>query len=254
MEKFVYALLLTSRRLRRYFQGYPIHVLTDLPVKHVLSKPKISGRLAKWAIELGSYEITYLPRISVKGQVLADYLAEMRGELEVIHEQTELQPTRGEIWDLFTDGVSCAEGAGVGLILTSPIGEEHKYALCFNFNVRNNEAEYEALLTGLNIAHKLKVTKLRAYVDSQLVSNQFNGSFDVHELSMQKYLKLLKETVATFEHFELTQVPRSQNKKADALSDLAALTFSHFQKQVWLEELPNKAIDGGLVVAAIEEV
>ncbi|XP_071714641.1 uncharacterized protein [Rutidosis leptorrhynchoides] len=215
MEKFVYALLLTSRRLRRYFQGHPIHVLTDLPVKHVLNKPEISGRLAKCAIELGSYEITYLPRTSVRGQVLAYYLAEMTGELEVIHEQTELKPVRGETWDLFTDSASCTEGSGAGLILTSPNGEEHTYALQFNFDVTNNEAEYEALLAGLNI----------------LVSNQFNGSFDAHELSMQKYLKLLKETAEKFEHFELAQVSRSQNKKADALSKLAALTFSHFQKK-----------------------
>ncbi|XP_071688947.1 uncharacterized protein [Rutidosis leptorrhynchoides] len=117
------------------------------------------------------------------------------------------------------------------MILTSPSGEEHAYVLRFNFDVTNNEAEYEALLAGLNIALKLNITKLRAYVDSQLVSNQFNGSFDAHELSMQK----------------------SQNKKADALSKLAALTFSHFQKQVWVEELPSKAINGSLVIAAIAE-
>ncbi|XP_071700366.1 uncharacterized protein [Rutidosis leptorrhynchoides] len=164
----------------------------------------------------------------------------MTGELEVIHERTELQPGQ--------------EGVGAGLILTSPSGEEHTYALRFNFDVTNNEAKYEALLAGLNIVHKLNITKLRAFVNSQLVSNQFNGSFDAHELSMQKHLKLLKETAEKFEHFELAQVSRSQNKKADALSKLVALTFSHFQRQVWVEEFPSKAIDGGLVVAAIEEV
>ncbi|XP_071727790.1 uncharacterized protein [Rutidosis leptorrhynchoides] len=252
-EKFVYALLLTSRRLRRYFQGHPIHVLTDLPVKHVLNKHEVYGRLAKWAIELGSYKITYLPRTSVKGQVLADYLAKMTGDLEVIHERTELNPIQGETWNLFTDGASCAEGVGAGLILTSPSGEKHTYALRFNFDVTNNEAEYEAQLAGLNIALKLNIAKLRAYVDSQLVSNHFKGSFDAHELSMQKYLKLLKETAEKFEHFELAQISRSQNKKADALSKLEALTFSNFQKQVWVEELPSKAIDGSLVLAAVVE-
>ncbi|XP_071688012.1 uncharacterized protein [Rutidosis leptorrhynchoides] len=70
---------------------------------------------------------------------------------------------------------------------------------------------------------------------------------------MQKYLKFLKETAKKFEHFEFAQVLRSQNKKPNALSKLAALTFSHFQKQIWVEELPSKAIDGSLVVAAIEE-
>ncbi|XP_071687772.1 uncharacterized protein [Rutidosis leptorrhynchoides] len=253
IEKFVYALILTSRRLRRYFQGYLVHVLTNMPVKQVLTKPEISGRLALWAVELGAYEISYFPRNAIKGQVLADYLVEMSGELEIINKRTELKPVQSETWDLFTDGASCAEGAGAGLVLTSPIGEEHTYALRFNFDVTNNEAEYEALLAGLNIVHKMSVTKLRTFTDSQLVANQFSGSFDAHELSMQKYLKLLQESVMRCEHFELAQIPRSQNKKADALSKLAALTFSHFQKLVWVEELPSKSIDNDLMVASVEE-
>ncbi|XP_071739885.1 uncharacterized protein [Rutidosis leptorrhynchoides] len=178
----------------------------------------------------------------------------MTGVLEVIHERMQLKPLQHEIWELYTDGASCVEGAGAGLVLTSQSGEEHTYALRFNFDVTNNEAKYEALLVGLNMAHKMNVLQLRAYVDSQLVTNQFNGSFEAQEFSMQKYLKLVQEAVEKFEFFELTRVSRSQNKKADALSKLAALTFSHFQKQVWVEELPNKSIDGSLIVAAIEEV
>ncbi|XP_071714985.1 uncharacterized protein [Rutidosis leptorrhynchoides] len=202
IEKFVYALILTSRRLRIYFQGHPVHVLTNMPIKQVLTKPEISGRLALWVVELGAYQISYLPRSAIKGQILADYLAEMTGELEVINESTELKPAVRETWDLFTDRASCAEGAGAGLVLASSSGEQHTYALRFNFD---------------------------------------------------KYLQLLKELAVRFEHFELAQVPRSQNKKADALSKLAALTFSHFQKQVWVEELPSKSIDNDLMVASVIE-
>ncbi|XP_071741152.1 uncharacterized protein [Rutidosis leptorrhynchoides] len=194
-----------------------------MPIKQVLTKPEISGRLVLWAVELGAYEISYLPCNAIKGQVFADYLAEM------------------------------SEGAGAGLVLASPSGEEHTYALRFNFDATNNEAEYEALLADLNIAHKMNVTKLRAFTDSKLVANQFSGFFDAHDPSMQKYLKLLQESVVRFEHFELAQVKRSQNKKADALSKLVALTFSHFQKQVWVEELPSKSIDNDLMVAYVEE-
>ncbi|XP_071728589.1 uncharacterized protein [Rutidosis leptorrhynchoides] len=223
IEKLVYALILTSRSLRRYFQGQLVYVLTNMPIKQVLTKPEISGRLALWAVELGTYQISYLPRNAIKGQVLANYLAEM------------------------------SEGAGPGLVLASPSGEEHTYALRFNLDVTNNEAEYEALLAGLNIAHKMSITKLRAFTDSQLVANQFNGSFEAHDSSMQKYLKLLQESTVRFKHFKLAQVPGSQNKKADALSKLAALTFTHFQKQVWVEELPGKSIDNDLMVAYVVE-
>ncbi|XP_071739666.1 uncharacterized protein [Rutidosis leptorrhynchoides] len=171
-----------------------------------------------------------IQKLAVKGQVLADYLAEMTGELEVINERIELKLAVGETWDLFTDGASCAEGAGAGLVLASPSGEEHTYALRFNFDVTYNEAKYEALLAGLNIARKMDIAKLRAFTDSQLVANQFNGSFEAHDSTMQKYLQLLKELAVRFEHFELAPLPRSQNKKANGFSKLAALTFSHFQK------------------------
>ncbi|XP_071708696.1 uncharacterized protein [Rutidosis leptorrhynchoides] len=182
--------------------------------------------------------VYFVSKALTGSEVMADYLAEMSGELEVINERTTLKPVLDETWDLFTDGASCAEGADAGLVLANPSGEERTYPLRFNFDVSNNEAEYEALLAGLNIARKMNIAKLQAFTDSQLVANQFNGSFEAHDPSMQKYLQLLKELAARFEHFELAQVPRSQNKKADALSKLAALTFSHFQKQPnWMEPI-----------------
>ncbi|XP_071687966.1 uncharacterized protein [Rutidosis leptorrhynchoides] len=70
---------------------------------------------------------------------------------------------------------------------------------------------------------------------------------------MQKYLKLLQESAMRFEHFKLAQVPMRQNKKADVLNKLVVLTFSHFQKQVWVEELPHKSIDNDLMVVSVGE-
>src|ERR1044071_1144362 len=77
MEKLVLALIHASRRLRRYFQGHPINVLTDFRINDILRKPELSGRLAKWAIELGEHSISYKARPSFKGQILADFLTEV---------------------------------------------------------------------------------------------------------------------------------------------------------------------------------
>ena len=66
MEKLTLALVHAARRLRRYFQAHPIKVITDRPIKHVLSSTAASGRLAKWAVELGACDISYVPRVSVK--------------------------------------------------------------------------------------------------------------------------------------------------------------------------------------------
>nr|GEX12701.1 reverse transcriptase domain-containing protein [Tanacetum cinerariifolium] len=56
------------KRLRRYFQAHPIAVITDQPIKQIMSRPGVAGRLQKWSVMLGEHNITYRPRTSVKGQ------------------------------------------------------------------------------------------------------------------------------------------------------------------------------------------
>ncbi|GKA62766.1 reverse transcriptase domain-containing protein [Tanacetum coccineum] len=76
MEKLVLALLSASKRLKRYFQAYTIVVITDQPIKQLLSSSEISGRMLKWKFELEGYDIQYRPRTSIKGQILADFIVE----------------------------------------------------------------------------------------------------------------------------------------------------------------------------------
>nr|GEW25833.1 reverse transcriptase domain-containing protein [Tanacetum cinerariifolium] len=72
-----------SKRLQRYFQAHPIAVITDQPIKQIMSRPNVAGRLQKWSVMLEEHNITYRPRTSVKGQVLADFLAEMPDETQM---------------------------------------------------------------------------------------------------------------------------------------------------------------------------
>ncbi|GJX59624.1 reverse transcriptase domain-containing protein [Tanacetum coccineum] len=80
MEKLVLALVFAAKRLRRYFQAHPIAVITDQPIKQIISRPDVVGRLQKWSVMLGEHNITYRPRTSVKGQILADFLIEKSDE------------------------------------------------------------------------------------------------------------------------------------------------------------------------------
>ncbi|GJX39331.1 reverse transcriptase domain-containing protein [Tanacetum coccineum] len=158
MEKLVLALLSASRRLKRYFQAHTIVVITDQPIKQLLSKSKISGRMLKWKFELEGYDIQYRPRTSIKGQILADFIVERPDEEspdELMAEPEELPKP----WTLFTDGSSCIDGSGAGLILTNPEGVEFTYAMRFRFEATNNEAEYEALIAGLRIAEQMGIKK-----------------------------------------------------------------------------------------------
>lgn len=83
LERPVLALIYAARRLRWYFQEHQIEVLTNCLIKYILLKPKMSGHLAKYAIELGKHDISYCPRTNIKGKVLANFLLEIPGEVKI---------------------------------------------------------------------------------------------------------------------------------------------------------------------------
>ncbi|GJX03136.1 reverse transcriptase domain-containing protein [Tanacetum coccineum] len=222
------------------------------PIQQVLSRPKVTGRLLKWSIELGEYAIHYRPRVSVKGQILADFIVE-RIEEDSPDTLMKIEEELPEPWILFTDGASCTDGFGAGLILTNPEGMEFTYALRFRFDATNNKAEYEALITGLRIAEQMGVKNLQANVDSRLVANQVNGTYVAKEADMIRYLKKVRTLTSSFKAFSIRQVPRSENKKDDAVSKIASTSFTHLSKQVLVEELKEKTISEVEILAVVEE-
>ena len=76
MEKLAFALVTTTRKLKPYFQAHTIVVLTDRPLRRAMSNPDAAGRLALWAIELSEFDIQYRHQTTIKGQVVADFIAE----------------------------------------------------------------------------------------------------------------------------------------------------------------------------------
>nr|GEX40209.1 reverse transcriptase domain-containing protein [Tanacetum cinerariifolium] len=225
MEKLVLSIVFAAKRLRRHFQAHPITVITDQPIKQVMTRLDVAGRLQKWSIMLGEHTITYRPRTSVKGQILADFLIEMPGD---VPQAAPAAVAQEEPWTLFTDGSSC-------------------------FAASNNKAEYEALVAGLRIATQMRVKNIQVNVDSKLVANQVLGTYVAKEDSMIKYLEIVRGLVSGFTTFSIGQVPRSKNKQADALSKIASTSFAHLSKQVLVEVLENKSIKEKEVAAVIEE-
>ncbi|GJX36971.1 reverse transcriptase domain-containing protein [Tanacetum coccineum] len=158
-----------------------------------------------------------------------------------------------EPWTLFTDGPSCIYGSGAGLIQTNTEGVEFTYAMRFRFEATNNEAKYEALISGLRITEQMGVKNLQANVDSRLVANQVNSSYIAKELGMVQYLEKVKTLTSNFKEFSIKQVPQSENKKANALSKIASTSFTHLSKQVLVEELNEKSINEKEDLAIVEE-
>ena len=72
----MYTVLITSRKLRHYFETYQVAVVTKYPLSDILYNKEANGRIIKWAVELGTYSINFRGRQTIKSQVLADFIAE----------------------------------------------------------------------------------------------------------------------------------------------------------------------------------
>ena len=77
LEKAALAVVFSARRLRHYFHSFTMAVMTNFPIQKVLQKPDVAGRMVRWAVELSEFDIQYEPRGSIKGQVYADFVAEL---------------------------------------------------------------------------------------------------------------------------------------------------------------------------------
>ncbi|GKV03742.1 hypothetical protein SLEP1_g15991 [Rubroshorea leprosula] len=228
-EKAALAVITSARKLRPYFQSHPIIILTDQPLRQILQKPECSGRLIKWAVELGEFEITFQQRSAIRAQALADFIVECTPGNSI----PTLEPND---WTLYVDGASSSIGSGAGALLIGPDGYRSEHALKFNFDATNNMAEYEALLLGLQLALELKLSAIQVYSNSQLVVNQINSICEVFDPVMVKYVALVAELKCKFQKFCLSKIPRTENEQADSLSKIASDSSSH-PRSVFVEVL-----------------
>ena len=191
LKKLVLALVHATRKLSYYFQAYIVYVLIEYPLQSLLKRFDFTGRIAKWGTRLGSFDIRYRPRSSVKGQVLVDFVAEfsLRREVEIVC-HVEVQP-----WRVFVDGASSALRARAGIVIIMPEGIRVEHSFRLGFKTSNNEAEYEALLAGLRAVLNLGAQEVEVYSNSRLVVNQVQGSFEAKDPQMIDYLWLVKQTM-----------------------------------------------------------
>ena len=207
-------------------------MLTQLPLKSVLRSTDYTGRIAKWGTILGAFDIRYMPRTAIKGQVLADLVAEFaEPTLEGMEMSGSPSSDKKLIstvsqhehnwWKAHIDGAANQRGSRVGLVLVSPERITIEKSLRFGFSVTNNEAEYEALLEGMSMIQKLGGKCISIFSNSRLIVGQVNGELEAKDERMQEYLARAKHLQTHFIHFRLTHIPRSRSTHADSLATLA---------------------------------
>ena len=141
----------------------------------------------------------------------------------------------GPVSSLHVDGASNVRGREQESSLST-------YAIHFQFKASNNEAEYEALLAGLDIARKLGAENLKIHCDSLLIVNQVKGEYQAKEENMAAYLEETKLRLEAISWYEIVQVPRGSNAEADALARMASGCDSEELGKVPVETLKLPSI------------
>ncbi|XP_057770926.1 uncharacterized protein LOC130990714 [Salvia miltiorrhiza] len=219
-EKTAYAIMITARKLRPYFLSHKVIVRTALPFQQILGRPDLAGRMVKWAIELGEYDVMFEPRTTIKAQALADFIQE-----------TTRWPLRGP-WTVQVDGSVTKEGCGARIYIESPEDGAYQFAIKFEDKLSNNETEYEAVIRAAHILKELRADTAFIKTDSQLVAQQLRGECEVRDDRMRAYYDQMQQIKKKFEELEIVQVPREENRKADLLAKMASAV-----EQSWNDEI-----------------
>jgi len=238
IEKLCLALVFSIQKMKHYFQAHVVRLISKAnPIKFVMSKPVLNDRLARWYLQFQQFEIVYVPQKAVKGQALADFLADhpIPDDWELTDELpdedamvVEVQPP----WKMYFDGASHHEGAGAGVIFVTSREEILPYSFTLTQCCSNNVAEYQALILGLEMAVDMKQLQLQVFGDSELVINQLLGSYEVKKPELRLYHDYAQQLIRWLRDVTLQHVPRKENKKADALAALASTLTLSDQAQI----------------------
>ncbi|XP_057247196.1 uncharacterized protein LOC130589714 [Beta vulgaris subsp. vulgaris] len=234
-EKIVFALVMASRKLKPYFQAHPIIVLTGQPIRKLIENKNHSTRMTEWADQLANYGLEYEPRRAIKAQALADFISECCSRPEDI----EIR----ESWELQVDGSATKSGSGAGLVIIPSVGDKMEYAVKFDFLASNNEAEYEALILGVQICITAGAQNMLAKSDSQLIVGQVSGEYEAKEDNMRMYLNKTRQLIQKLTSFKIQHFPRSENQQAKALARMASSAEGLAPRSIIWEVLEQPSIN-----------
>ncbi|KAJ9561498.1 hypothetical protein OSB04_006658 [Centaurea solstitialis] len=226
MEKLLLGLVTAAKKLRHYFESHHIIVVTNYPLK------------------------------TVDSRIYREFKAEFNpGTEPPSHDEiNNVMIQDNQLWTLHVDGSSNVRGSGLGVVLKSSHGGNMVYSIRCEFKTTNNEAEYEALIAGLDIAYNSGARHFHVRSNSLLVVNQINGDFQAKDSKMMTYLKIGKESIARFEKFSIEQISRDLNVQADALANLGSAFNEPALDSIPIIHLMTPSIEAKEEVHMIEEV
>jgi hypothetical protein len=170
IEKLCLCLFFTCTKLRHILLSAETIVICKSDViKHMLSAPVLKGRLVKWMFTLSEFDVRYQPAKAVKGQALADLVAERTG--------TDISALSIRAWAMYFDRLVCGDGSGIGILLVSPRGATYSFSIRLTTPCTNNLAEYEAVRKGMELLLEVGAEAVEVFGDSKLVISQLTETY-----------------------------------------------------------------------------
>jgi hypothetical protein len=164
IEKLCLCLFYTCTKCRCYLLSSHCTVSGQADViKYMLLNPIMSGRIGKWTYALIEYDLAYEPLKSMRGQVVVDFIIEHR--IDDTH-KLDISYLTITPWILYFDGLVCDEGQGIGIMIVSPSNVSFDFSSRLKTYCTNNQAEYEALLFGLELLNCMGIKHVKAFGDS----------------------------------------------------------------------------------------
>ena len=187
-----------------------------------------------------------MPQTFIKGQVLADRVAEFaKPPVEILTKQRDVEGNsismistpKPSCWKVYVDDAANQRGFGVGLVLISPKRATIEKSLRLGLSAMNNEAKYEVLLQGMAMVQKIGGKVIEMFLDSRLVVGQVKGEMEARDVEMQEYLSQVKCLRPSFDLFSLSHISRSGNTHADSFATLATSSAGKLPRIVLVEHL-----------------
>jgi ribonuclease HI len=179
----------------------------------------MSGRIGKWAYALIEYDVAYEPLKSMRGQVVADFIVEHR--INDTH-KLDMSYLAITLWTLYFDGSVCNEGQGIGIVLVSPSDVSFNFSSRLKTYCTNNQAEYEALLSSLELLNCMGVKHVKAFGDSQLIVQQVLEEYQCFDGTLNSYLEKCWGIIHSFDEFSIQHISRVETHRANNLAQDAS--------------------------------
>jgi len=143
-------------------------------------------------LALSEFDLHYESAKAVKGQIMADFVTQHCGVVGTL----EIVP-----WTLFFDGSTCDRRVGIGIVLISPQGKKYEFSLPIVATSTNNQAEYQALIKGLDLLKEIRADAVEIFGDSTLVINQLAGIYECRSEVLITYYEKSMQVLKEFEDF-----------------------------------------------------